>query len=127
MIANKLDDFLYLRLQLYHNVNGEPMSKNIAARISKELEEEIEEFMDDKGLDKSAAVRKILEIGISNWKIEKAIDLYKFKRVTLWKASQIARISLREMMEELNNRKIPLNISSQDIIDDIKAAQQAEL
>lgn len=102
------------------------MSKKIAVRISKELEKEIEEFMKDKGLDKSAAVRKILEIGISTWKIEKAINLFKLKRVTLWKASQIANISLREMMDELNNRKIPLNISTQNIIDDIKAAQEAE-
>ncbi|HUY01363.1 MAG TPA: UPF0175 family protein [Candidatus Deferrimicrobium sp.] len=103
------------------------MSKNIAARIPKELEKEIDDYMKDKGLDKSAAIRKILETGIFNWKIEKALTLYKLKRVSLWKASHIANLSLREMMDELNNRKIPLNISSQDIIDDIKAAQQAEL
>ncbi|MHA1267566.1 MAG: UPF0175 family protein [Candidatus Helarchaeota archaeon] len=102
------------------------MTKIIAARIPKELDKEIAEFMKDKGLDKSAAVRKILKLGISNWKIEKSIDLFVKKKVTIWKASQIANISLREMMNELNNRKIPLNISTQDVIEDIKAAQEAE-
>ncbi len=102
------------------------MLKNVAARIPKELEEDIENFMKDKGLDKSSAIRKILEMGIDEWKKSKAIELFRLKRVTLWKASEIAGMSLREMMDELNKQKIPLHISVRDIEEDIKAAKKAE-
>ena len=102
------------------------MLKNIAARIPKELEEDIENFMKDEGIDKSSAIRKILEMGIDEWKKRKAIELFRLKRVTLWKASEIAGISLREMMDELNNQKIPLHVSVQDIEEDIKAAKKVD-
>ncbi|MFX0132229.1 MAG: UPF0175 family protein [Candidatus Hodarchaeota archaeon] len=102
------------------------MLKNIATRISKELEKDIESFMKDKGLDKSSAVRKILEMGLNEWKKKKAIELFSLKRVTLWKASEIAGISLREMMDELNKQKIPIHVSIRDIEEDIKAAKEAE-
>ncbi|MHA1379428.1 MAG: UPF0175 family protein [Candidatus Helarchaeota archaeon] len=101
------------------------MLKNIAARIPKELEDDIEDFMKDKGLDKSSAIRKILEIGLDEWKKSKAVELFRLKRVTLWKASEIAGISLREMMDELNRQKIPLHITIQDIEEDIKASKKA--
>ena len=102
------------------------MLKNIAARIPKELEEEIEIFMREKGIDKSSAIRKILEIGIIEWRKERAVELYRRRRVTLWKASYIAKISLREMIDELKNRNLPLNTTLEDIEEDILAAQKAE-
>ncbi|MHA1145550.1 MAG: UPF0175 family protein [Candidatus Helarchaeota archaeon] len=100
--------------------------KNIASRIHKELEADIEEFMKERGLDKSSAIRIILQIGIAEWKKNRAIELYKIKRITLWKASQMAGLSLREIIEELNRRKIPINVTTQEIIEDIKAASEAE-
>ena len=102
------------------------MLKNIAVRIPKELEKEIENFMEEEMVDKSSAIRKILEIGISEWRKTRAVELYRRNRITLWKASQIAKISLREMIDELKNKRIPINITTEEIIEDIKAAREAE-
>jgi len=38
------------------------MQKTIATRVSRELEEEIIRFMEEEGLDKPAAIKRILEI-----------------------------------------------------------------
>ncbi|MBD3228704.1 MAG: hypothetical protein GF329_11015 [Candidatus Lokiarchaeota archaeon] len=100
--------------------------KNIAARIPPELEEEIEGFMNEKGLDKSSAIRKILEIGILEWRKNRAIQQYRDNKVSLWKASEIAKVSLREMIDILNDHNIQINISSNDIVEDIRAAKEAE-
>jgi len=101
------------------------MQKTIATRIPRELEEEIFEFMREEGLDKSTAVRRILEIGVSEWKRNRAIDLYRTGRVTLWRASQIAGLSLREMLEELNRLKVITHVRVEDIEADIEAAKRA--
>ena len=100
--------------------------KNIAARIPPELEAEIEGFMDEEGLDKSSAVRRILEIGILEWRKNRAIQQYRDNKVSLWKASEIAKVSLREMIDILNDHNIQINISTNDIVEDIRAAKEAE-
>lgn len=102
------------------------MQKTIAARIPTELEEEIIRFMHEQGLDKSQAIRRILEIGVSEWKKKRAIELYSSEKVTLWKASQIAGMSLREMINELNRLRITTHVTAKDLEEDIEAAKKAE-
>jgi len=102
------------------------MQRTIATRIPGELEKEIIEFMREEGLDKSAAIRRILQIGIGEWKRRRAIDLYRDGKITLWKASQIAGLPLREMLEELNRLRIITHVTVEDIDEDIKAAKKAE-
>jgi len=102
------------------------MLKTIAVRIPRELEKEIIQFMKEEGLNKSTAVRRILEIGVNEWKKRRAIELYREGKVTLWKASQIAGLSLREMLEELNKLKIITHVTAEDIEEDIEAAKMAE-
>lgn len=102
------------------------MQKTIATRIPTELEEEIRGFMKEEGIDKSAAIRRILEIGLDEWKKKRAIELYRSEKVTLWKASQIAGISLREMLNELSRLRITAHITGRDLEEDIKAAKESE-
>jgi len=102
------------------------MQKTVATRIPSELEEEIIKFMKEEGLDKSTAIRRILEIGVNEWKKKRAIELYRAEKITLWKASQIAGLSLREMLDELGRLKIPTHVSTKDLEEDIEAAEKAE-
>lgn len=102
------------------------MQKTIATRISSKLEEEIIKFMEEEGLDKSTAIRRILEIGVIERKKKRAIELYRSGKITLWKASQISGISLREMLEELNRLQITTHVTTKDLEEDIEAAKKAE-
>lgn len=103
------------------------MQKTIATRIPIQLEEEIARFMEEEGLDKSTAIRRILEMGVSEWKRRRAIELYSSGKITLWKASQISGLSLREMIEELNRLRITTHVTSRDLEEDIEAAKKAEV
>ncbi len=100
--------------------------KTVATRIPDKLEKEIIEIMNLEGLDKSTAVRKILEIGVDEWKKRRAIELYRSGKVTLWKSSQLAGLSLREMLNEFNRLRIPAHITPKDLEEDIEAAKKAE-
>ena len=102
------------------------MQKTVATRISSELEEEIIRFMREEGLDKSTAIRRILEIGVNEWKKRRAIELYRTEKITLWKASQIAGLSIREMLEELNRLRIVTHVTARDLEEDVEAAKKAE-
>jgi len=102
------------------------MQKTVATRVPVELEEAIIKFMDEEGLDKSTAIRRILEIGVGEWKRSRAVDLYRTGKATLWKASQIWGVPLREMLEELNRLRITVHVTTKDIEEDIEDAKRAE-
>ena len=99
------------------------MQRTVATRIPAELENEIRNFMKEEGIDKSTAVRNILEIGVKEWKKSRAVQLYTSGKTTLWKASQISGLSLREMLDELNRLRIPTHVTAKDLEEDIEAAK----
>jgi len=119
---------VFICLQTFTIVNRRfrGLRKTVATRIPSKLEQEIIQFMKEQGLDKSTAIRRILEIGVTEWKRKRAIELYRLGKVTLRKASQIAGISLREMLEELNRQRIAFHVTAQNLEEDIEAAKKAE-
>jgi len=54
------------------------------------------------------------------------VELYRAGKVTLWKTSQIAGLSLREMLDELNKLRIVTHVTVEDIGEDVEAAVKAE-
>jgi len=94
--------------------------KTVAVRIPKAIEKEIERIAEVEKLDKSSVLRKILEIGIEEWKKEYVLKLLQRKKITLWKASEIAGLTIWEMLELIKQKNISLPIKAEDIIEDIR-------
>ncbi|MFQ6105519.1 MAG: UPF0175 family protein [Candidatus Hydrothermarchaeaceae archaeon] len=98
--------------------------KTVAMRIPKDLEEELEEISRVEGLDKSTALRKLLKMGLRERKKELALSLLQRDKVTLWKASKIAGITIWEMIDLVKDKGIALPIKAEEVIDDIKAGMK---
>ncbi len=79
----------------------------VAARLSKKEQRELEQVMDVEGFDKSGALRSMFERGVSEWKRERALSLLRRGKVSIGKASEIAGVSLLEMIELVRFHKIP--------------------
>jgi len=56
--------------------------------------------------DKATAVRKILEIGIDEWRKRYALSLIQEGKVSFNKASQIAKLSVWDFAELLRQRRV---------------------
>lgn len=65
-------------------------------------------------------VRFVLELGIKERLKEVAVEKYMKKEVTLEKAAKIAEISVWEMVELLQSKKIPYNLDIDAIIEALK-------
>jgi predicted HTH domain antitoxin len=97
--------------------------KTIATRVPKEIDDFLEKIMKEEKLDKSTTTRRILERGIAEWRKERALDLLKKGKVTLVKAAEIAGISIYEMMELVNEKKIDyIHITEEELEKEIKLA-----
>ncbi len=59
-----------------------------------------------------------------NLPIELALQKYQNFEITLWKAAELAGISLSKMMDEAQKRKIPHQYSVEDFLHDIDILQK---
>ncbi|WP_456475352.1 UPF0175 family protein [Candidatus Pyrohabitans sp.] len=87
------------------------MPEIITAQIKDNIARGLREYMEASGLDRSAAIRRLLERGLRDWKLEQAINEYRDGKISLMKASEKAEITVWEFLDELDRRKIPLNVS----------------
>lgn len=88
----------------------------VAARVPPELERIIAEVAKIEGVDRSTALRKLVQKGAQEWRKERALELLKRGEVSLWKASEIAGVTLWEMVDTVNEAGTQwVRYSSEDI------------
>lgn len=98
--------------------------KTIATRVPKEIDEFLQKIMREERLDKSATTRRILELGISEWRKERALDALKKGKATLAKAAEIADLSIYEMIELVKEKKMDyIHITPKDIEEEAALAE----
>ncbi len=95
-----------------------------SVRLPKETVEEIEKLSKEEGIDKGTLIRKLIAESLREYKIKKALELYREGKVSLWKAAEIAGITYREALEELKKRNIPFKYDLEDLEVDISWAMK---
>lgn len=89
--------------------------KNITIRVNDEMYRTIEELTILEKSDKSTIARQLLSTGLQQRKKKRALESYRSKECTLWKAAQIAGIPLREIIDMIKAEKIPIHFSIEDV------------
>ena len=91
----------------------------VSARIPRDMEREVEQLMREEHLEKSAAIRKLLHMGLDRYRQERALRLLAEGKVTLSRAAEIARISLWEFADLARARKIAW--VADDVLEDLES------
>ncbi|MEM1985985.1 MAG: UPF0175 family protein [Nitrososphaeria archaeon] len=99
------------------------MSEVVSARLPKEKVRFIEKIAEEEKVDKSTILERALEHYIREWRVEKAVELYKDGAVTLSRAAEIADVSVWEMIDLLAQKKIVLQYDVEDFLEDLKALE----
>jgi len=92
----------------------------VSARIQKSQAEEIKRLASKKGTDKSVVIRELLAMALQNKKIEEALNQVQNRKITVWKAAEIAGVTYREMLELLKAHNIPFPLSEQELRHEIE-------
>ena len=101
--------------------------RTISLRIDNELEQKLKFLMTLKQIqDRSSYLRLLLERAMTQDMIEFALKEFKNRRVSLWKASSIAGVSLREFMDIAKSHSIS-TIDETTIREDVKWVRNYEL
>ncbi|PIU59946.1 hypothetical protein COS86_01545 [Candidatus Bathyarchaeota archaeon CG07_land_8_20_14_0_80_47_9] len=98
------------------------MTEIISTRIPEEIARDLKEIEKEEQTDRATLVRKLLARAIEQWKMERALRLYREGKVTLWRAARLGGITLREMMELAAKQGIQFKYAAKDLEEDIEAA-----
>ena len=101
------------------------MTEVLSVKVDKEKLRELEQIARDEHSDRSTAARQLLDMGMREWKINKAVDMFRQGRLSLWRGAAMAGVSLREFIETLNERKVDwVGVSAEDIETEVKAIEK---
>ena len=95
-------------------------TKLMNVRVPISIMEEVSNIANEEHTDKSSVVRKLLDKVIREWKLERAVNMYKERKITLERSAEIAEVPVREMINYLKEKELEIgNLSSEEIEDDI--------
>lgn len=92
----------------------------VAARVSKEMSDLISEISTEEKVDRSTVVRRLLDMGVKDWRIQTALERYGQGSITLLKAAEVAGVSIYEMIGILEERRIPYRYDISDLEEYVK-------
>ncbi|RCV65047.1 putative antitoxin, contains HTH domain [Methanophagales archaeon] len=67
----------------------------------------LEEIAKEEKVRTADAIRAIFELGLKEWELRKALRLYREGKTTLWKAAEIAELTLHELIDIIDREGIP--------------------
>ena len=88
--------------------------------MSKDRVKLIEEIAHEEKVDKSTILDRALERYTREWFLKKALELYRNGRITLSRAAEIAGLSIWEIIDALEKRKIVIQYDAEDFEEDVK-------
>lgn len=74
------------------------MGSITGVRLTKGLEKAVDEVVKEESVDKSTAVRLLVDIGYREWRLRNGLQKLREGKVSLWKASEIAGMSLWDFL-----------------------------
>ncbi len=78
----------------------------------------------EEEIDKGMLIRRLIAESLKEYKVKKALELYREGKVSLWRAAEIAGITYREALEELKKRNIPFRYDLEDLEADVSWAMK---
>ena len=85
-------------------------------RLDTDLVDEIDRLADAEAIDRSEMARRLLGHGLADRRMRRALDEYRSGSVTAWRAAEIARVSLYEMLDRIHEEGIVYDLDT-DVLD----------
>jgi len=90
------------------------LTERISFVIPKHLRKSLRELQELTGEDQSTLLRKLVDRGLGEARIDIAVERYVKEKVSLEQASVIAGVSLWKFLDELRSRNVLLKYSAAD-------------
>jgi len=103
------------------------LSERISFVIPKHLRKSLRELQELTGEDQSSLLRKLVDRGVADAKMDIAVERYVKEKSSLEQSSGMAGVSLWGFLDELRQRKVALKYSMADAEAEIEKAAARKL
>jgi predicted HTH domain antitoxin len=97
------------------------LSERVSLVVPKKLRKSIKDLQEVTGEDQSTLLRRLLDKGLAEVKMEIAVESYVKGKTSLEKSAEIAGVSLWAFLDELRKRNVSLKYSVADAENEIRA------
>jgi len=86
--------------------------KHLTGRVNRRQIEVLDKISKEEQIDRSAALRKILDIGLQEYMKRKAVENYRREKISIGKAAEEAGVSIAEFYKILSDEGVPIKIDT---------------
>ena len=79
-------------------------TRHITGRVKKRQVEELDKISEEENIDRSSALRKVLDIGLAEYLKRKAVEEYRKGKVSIGRASRRLDCQLRRCTKYLRRK-----------------------
>lgn len=76
-------------------------------RLERDVLDEIDTLARAEHVDRSEMARRLLDTGLSSYRMDRALSEYRRGNVSAWRAADVAGVSLYEMLDRIRDAGIP--------------------
>lgn len=96
----------------------------ISTRIPENIEKELSWYANKEKIGRTIALRKIIDRGLKEIRIEHALDLYRKGKIGMGRTAKIAEVSIWEILDIIREKRIPMNYTIKDVEKDLEIAMK---
>jgi predicted HTH domain antitoxin len=96
------------------------MAHTVSVRLSKETLAEVDRLAARLKTDRSEALRRFIDRGLREAKIDSALDLLRGKKASMGRAAEMAGVTLYEMLDLARERGVPSGYGPEDLERDLR-------
>jgi predicted HTH domain antitoxin len=90
------------------------LSERISFVIPKQLKKSLKELQELTGEDQSTLLRKVVDMGLADARMDIAVDRYVKERTSLGQSATMAGVSLWRFLDELRRKNVALRYPAAD-------------
>lgn len=98
-------------------------TSTLANELPADILNEIKYWSEKERTDTKSFIVRLIDEGLREWKIQKVLKMYKNQEITLWKAAEIAGVSLAELLSELPKQKVVFQYDLEELKEDLEYAR----
>ncbi|HYY48342.1 MAG TPA: UPF0175 family protein [Thermoplasmata archaeon] len=96
------------------------MAQTVSVRLSRERLQEIDRIAERLKTDRSEALRRFIERGLREARIDEALDALRKEKVSVGRAAELAGVTLYEMLDLVRSSHIPSGYGPDDLERDLR-------
>jgi predicted HTH domain antitoxin len=96
-------------------------NRHLTGRVNKHQIDQLEKISQEEKIDRSSALRKVLDLGLDEYNKRKALEEYRRGRISIGKAASLAKVSTAEFYKILESENISIRIDMRGIEEGIKS------